>query len=342
MYGTMKSCPGKKVSRDFCRSLRIYLEHGYTLRDSLCRIHREIGEKQMKEFLRDITADLEDGAGWQETFERYCPENSSLQLLSQANSGTTVVRVCSVLEKQLDKEIELDRRLSSSLVYPVWVLFLTLVFALAYSLGPLGKMSGLAGSPADWLNIIFPILITESLLLWAAGLRFACMPDKPFWIRTVLDRIPFLLHLQQLSSWVRICAQLSVGKTAGVPLQDQLEEMARLLRGLPEAGVLSACADARISGDWNRLPSRIAETGALRNFHELHSMCRSIISGQDSPEIIRNSWNLLSIRLQQNIARACSVLQPLAISLAGISVLLLSSRIISSYHGRILEITGGL
>lgn len=320
----------------------MYLEHGYSARESLTRIYHENRGKKIRKLLSGIMESLDDGAGWQETFQLHCYGNSSLQLLSRASSAATLCRVCSVLEKQLAQELELDQRVTSALVYPVWVLILTLCFSLAYCLGPLGEMGGLNGSAGEPANIIVPLFITLSLLFWAAGLRFACIPVKPGWLRTVLDRIPFLSHLQRLSRWLRICSHLSIGTMAGAPLQDQLAELSDRYRGSPEAGVLYSCAEARFIGDWQAFANSENRSCGLQGFQELRSMFRSIISGEDSLDIMRSSSDLLSLRLQKTLIRACAILQPLAVSLAGVSVLILSSRIISNYHGRILEIMGGL
>ncbi len=244
--------------------LALMLKTGSDLFRAIDILIADFDKPSMRSFLYEIRENLERGQAFYRIFARY-PRYFSTVFVNLVKAGETTGTLDKTFEdlsKSLQKEDSLRREISSSLIYPIILVMLSLgiVFILVSFVLP--KISDLFSSgnfnPPPFSRIVFGVgrFFNDYLLVFltfffvsGAGLFLAWRQSAVFRqiAHTLFFRVPLVGPVLRRISLQRFCSTLGALLASGIPLVDCLnitaqvvgdEEMKQALLRISQEGVL--------------------------------------------------------------------------------------------------------
>ncbi len=268
--------------RDFFLQLETSMSSGVTLARTLHLLSENVSGFGMKAKVEKMAKAVEKGTALSTAMEQAGSPFTSMQV-SFARFGEqtgTLPEVCGTLAEYADKEMNLEREILSSLVYPLFLLLLALIMVpVLQSLIVPGSVTiawGIARSLGIYLVILAALFGVYQLCSTAV---FA----------SILVRVPFFGTIVKKLALCRFTRTLGVGLQAGVTMGQCLETS------------ISVTANPWLEKELSSLKSSIHRGGSLaeglKSVNALPSTIREMITvGEQSgklPEMLKKTSDYL-------------------------------------------------
>jgi type IV pilus assembly protein PilC len=316
----------------FFRAFATLLRCGITIRRGLSVAIDQVTDQNLRESLRAVLADVEEGSSLSSALERRPGEFSPLQvaMIGAAETGGVLDRVTERIAEVLDREHALRKRLQGAIAYPAIVALVagTLVlFMLLHIIPMFAAMFERFGAPLPLpTRVLLEVRsVIVSPALWILGAP-ACTAIA-FMLTLLrgspaerLDRvrlqIPLVGRLFKAAATARVTRMLGVLVSSDVGILKAMEVVAPVAGSLVYARALTAVAAALQRGEGLR-----SAMAATRLFEPL--VLALIGVGEESgalDEMFIAAAGYLEIELEAAVTALAALVEPTLIGCLGLLV----------------------
>lgn len=223
----------------FCRQFATMIDSGLTLIRSLSILGEQTENKVLARIVDDVRQDVEKGASLSQALGRHPKAFNRLfvAMVKAGETGGVLDRVLLQLADIIEKQVELKRKITSAMTYPVAVLCLVLLIVTAMLLFVVptfetlySDLGGTLPLPTRLLLAVSAALTKFAPLILAAAIAGVYLFRR--WLRTTAGRakwdafklrVPVFGKLVHKTSMTRFSRTLAVLLRSGVPILESLE-----------------------------------------------------------------------------------------------------------------------
>jgi type IV pilus assembly protein PilC len=223
----------------FCRQFATMIDSGLSLIRSLHILGEQTGSKVLAGIIDEVRQDVEKGASLSQALGRHHKAFSRLfvSMVKAGETGGVLDQVLLQLADIIEKQVELKRKITSAMTYPVAVLGLVLLIVAAMLVFVVPQFRTMYDDLGGTLPFMtrgllavsaFTVTFAPLLLLGAVAAALAFRR----WIRTESGRaawdafklrVPIFGRLTHKTSMTRFARTLAVLLRSGVPILESLE-----------------------------------------------------------------------------------------------------------------------
>lgn len=341
---TSKKVPRKDLMY-FSRQMSVFLKAGIPILESLDAISEEMGNKNLKRTVADISTRLKSG----ETFAVAASAHPDafppfyLGVLRTAELTGTLDTTLLRLSENIERDLEARKQVTAALVYPSIIMVMAVIVVLLLSIVVLPKFEVFFESLDAKLPLVTRMLLamTKDLQKWwhfeigamavivllvVLGLATSRGRD----IRDMLLlKAPVLGDLVRCAILVRVCRVLSTMVTAGVPLPEAMQvTVDAASNAVYRKGLIIARA-AMLRGEGLAAP--LAATGLFPA--AARQMFRVGESAGAMDEQLEASAEYFERELDYKIKKFTALFEPIIIVFVGVIVGFVALALISAMYG---------
>jgi len=222
----------------FTKQLRIMLESGIPILQSLEAMSRTVESKGLKKVMTELMTDIREGIDLYTAFGKHPKVFSGLYLsmLKAGESAGILPHVLNELEKIIIKDFETRKAVKKALRYPAFVftiLFISMANMIAFvipkMMGSLIRSGGEIPLPTKIMLMLSDILLDYGLILLVVigaivgGVVYYFKTEKGEYVKDRIKlKLPVFNKLIRTSAMARFTRTLSVLLNSGVTLNDSL------------------------------------------------------------------------------------------------------------------------
>lgn len=334
----------------FSRDLASLIEAGIPLLSALKMLSRQTMKRGMRRVILQIVEDLEKG----QMLSQACALHPKVfpplyvRLVQIGEEIGDLGRMLRQLTSHLEKEVALVSKVSRSLAYPVFVLFIGLVAVVILISVVLPAMSGLLHEFGARLPLATRILITVTdfirgnvlyivlsvAVLAIAGWRYVATSRGRRWWDGMLLRTPGIRDISLKGALSRMASTMHVLLEAGVSLTDTVDIMIQTTQNRALKDVLAGVREKVHAGQ--------SLSQAMSSSPLFPSMMYEMIGVGEGTGTLTNSLNLLSAfyetDMDRSVAQLTGMLGPALVLLVGGLVGFIAVSVISPMYSVIQQI----
>jgi type IV pilus assembly protein PilC len=233
--GTTYKIKNKEIIM-FSRQLALMIESGFDIAASLDLLESQIGDRNLKKVVGEITADIRNGLKPSQAFAKHSVAFNSLycRTIAVAEETGNLEKALRQMADHLEKNSNAAKKVKGALMYPVMVMILGVVVVLAmvfFIVPTFQKMydamdaeipvtAQLLMGFADFLKA-YGIFILVGVILAVVAAFAATRSEQGKYQRDALMlRLPLIGQVIVLSELARVAATISTLFKAGVPLPE--------------------------------------------------------------------------------------------------------------------------
>jgi general secretion pathway protein F len=321
--------PFSRISRQdiavFSRQVASLLKAGISLTDSL----DTIAKQTRKLSLRQVIISLSEGIKSGKSFSQVLSEHRSIFpeiYIGMVRSGETSGELDKVMEdlgEYLEKQIALRSKITSAMVYPIfiisvmgivmWVLLSFVVPKISQLLEDVGKSLPIYTRLLITFSKIFsatvPYFLLGSVILFLLRKKILSVPKIRYNFDLLRLKIPIYSKIHILGETYRIFSTLATLTRAGVPLVKAIETAEEISTNVHIKKVLRESKEYAIEG--RNISERFAESDIFPPM-----IANMIAVGERSGEIEKMFWNISQItssELETFLSGVTSLIEPILI-----------------------------
>jgi type IV pilus assembly protein PilC len=316
----------------FCRQAATMIEAGIPLLQCLNILAQQTENKKMREILKAVIMDIENGKSLSEAFkvhQRYLP-GIFIDMLTAGEVSGTLDQAMDRLANQFEKDHELKEKIKSAMTYPLVIgafAFLAMVILLVVVVPvfveifeqvgaelplPTRIMLGVSKACTNFWFLILPapLLLYFGLKSFAATDRGKVITDR------LLLKLPVYGKLTQKTITARFARTLATLLKSGVPLMQSLETVENVVGNTQVTKIIKAARENIKEGE-NMSP-------ILLNASFFPPMAVNMIAIGEESGALDALLEKVAIYYEQEVetlvAKLSSVIEPLMIAGVGIMV----------------------
>ena len=313
----------------FSKQLSSLLKSGLSLTESLDTIAKQTRKLSMKFLILSLSQSIKEG----KSFSQALSENSRvfpeiyIGMIRTGEASGELDRVVDDLGNYLDKQIALQSKITSALVYPIfvvvvmgivlWVLLSFVVPKIGELLKDVGKAlpvyTKLLISSSEIFSNTLPYFIAIGVGIFAFRKKFLSVPKIRFYFDLFRLKVPIYSRIHLLGELQRIFSTLATLTRAGVPLVKAIETAESISINIHIKKALKEAREYVVEG--RSMSEKLAE------YEFFPPMIYNMVAvGERSGEIEKMFSNIaetLTSELETFIAGVTSLIEPILIVFIG-------------------------
>ncbi|EKD64176.1 MAG: hypothetical protein ACD_51C00053G0001 [uncultured bacterium] len=233
----------------FVKNLATMMKVGITITEAMDILKTQVNGANNKKMFDNIVAMIRSGQSLSKTLEQYSTVFSDVfvNMVAVGEESGTLERTLEYLEKQLEKDYNIRKRVISAFIYPAFIVSLTLMLTIGIVIFILPKITGIFESFDVTLPLPTRILIgtssfvtTKPLLtilligVFSATVYFLFTSKSIKLIRdTVVLHIPVFGRLMRDMNLARFSRMMNSLLQAGVPITKAISITGKMLTSKP-------------------------------------------------------------------------------------------------------------
>lgn len=223
----------------FARQLATMLNAGLPIAQSLRSLENQTSNRRLKEIIRNLTSDIEQGGTLSGSLSRYPDVFSNLfiQLIAAGEASGTLNQILLRLANQLEKSQSLTRKVRGALIYPAFILTALGAVAIVMLSFVIPKLEDLYksfgselptftrimfGAARVALNLWFPIII--AIVAGYVGFRILVKtPSGRWWWDKTKLKMPLFGQILRKVYIARFTRTLSTLLSSGIAILESLQ-----------------------------------------------------------------------------------------------------------------------
>lgn len=338
------------VALGFLQNVLMLLQSGLPLGDSLRLLHARLGDPVQRDLSGELWRRISEGrnlASAMADFPEYFTDSHS-QLVAAGEASGNLVPVMDRIVSYLKEMQEIQKRLSASLAYPIFVIFVALgivVFFLTFLLprvrgmietlgGQMALVPRLLIASADFM-IAFGPFIAAAVIIASVALSRWRKTDKG---RAATDawllRIPFISDIYLFNNVFRTTSLLGTLLESGV---NTTEALRLVERTVPNTVLRHKFTNAR-----RMIQEGVSMSNAFRRVHYMPDLAMDMLTvGENTGNItssLRNINEIYRNELSKKLGRMTTAISTIALFCAFALVTIIALSIVMS----VLDISNSL
>ncbi len=309
----------------FSRQLASLLKSGMSLTESLDTIAKQTRKISFRYVIMELSEGVKQGKSFSQVLSEH-PHIFSEMYIGMVKAGESAGELDKVMEdlgEYLDKQISLRSKISSAMVYPIfvtvvmgvvlWVLLSFVVPKIAQLLEDVGRAlpiyTRLLISFSKVTSYVGPYVLLFFGLLFLFRRRILSYPRVRHYFDLVRLRMPIYSRVHLLGELYRIFSTLATLTRAGVPIVKAVETAAEITTNIHIKKVLGEAKDYIVEG--RQMSEKFSE------YDFFPPMVYNMVAvGERSGEIEKMFWSIsdtLSSELETFISGITSLIEPILI-----------------------------
>lgn len=233
--GTTYKIKNKEIVM-FSRQLALMIESGFDIAASLDLLESQIGDRNLKRVVGDITSDIRNGLKPSQAFAKHPVAFSSLycRTIAVAEETGNLEKALRQMAEHIEKNSNAAKKVKGALMYPAMTMVLGVVVVLAmvfFIVPSFEKMYASMGAEipvtarllmsfADFLKSYGIFLLGGLVLAVVAAFAFTRSEQGKYQRDSLMLRLPLVGQVIVLSELARVAATIATLFRAGVPLPE--------------------------------------------------------------------------------------------------------------------------
>ena len=243
----------------FTKNLATMIKVGITVVESLEILANQAKKASVRKMYENIIEMIESGQTLANSLRRYdyIFSNLFINMIQTGEESGSLEKTLGYLDKQLEKEFEVRKKIIGAMVYPIVIISLTVVMAIGIVVFIMPKITGIFSKfdmqlplPTRMLMAFSNLLIEHTFLsiLTAGGITafvialFKVKFLKPFWHKVALY-MPIFGGIIISGNVARFSRTLNSLLQTGVPITDALEITANMIGNTTYARAIKQAAE---------------------------------------------------------------------------------------------------
>ena len=314
----------KRQTARFCSQLKMMLSSGIPLLTALKVIGNMQKDRKLRKKIEGIAQKVSEGAFLSAAGEKTLPEVAIASLKAAERSGD-MARVLDNTAKYYEKRAELDEKIMAALVYPIFVIILSLTMLCGVIVFIIPTAQSIFSDLDVELPLITRLLLTLGTQLpWIAigvilifiGVIYVWTKKRTIWLERLVYNFPYIGKMLWQDKIIQFFCALSSLIDGGVPLLEAVLILEENQNSLLLKKIIGKASQEIRNGEY--LSFRL-EKEALFNSEYVQMLKIGENSGNFS-QALENVGAILASEREYYIKRFTSLLEPALTLMVGLFV----------------------